>query len=238
MSILAEISIIIPVGPGDESWKELLGDLRALPSETEIIVVKSVEVTTEDLAIQSESRLQMQFIRAPHGRAQQLNTGAAVSTKRFLWFVHADSRIPRNSLTALEKTLQFSALRALFHFDLRFSPDGPKLVALNEWGAMLRASLLGLPFGDQGFCIERALFDELGGFETKVSCGEDHLFVWACKFRGIPTFRINAPLYTSARRYRDHGWLRTTARHFAIVVSQILMVRRSPSPARTKEEHA
>lgn len=238
MSILSNTSVIIPVGPGDETWRTLLDDLRALPSQTEVLVVSSSGIAKEHQALREGFPAQLHFIDSQLGRAHQLNTGAAHSKGKYLWFLHADSRIPKKSLEALEITLQSRSAPALFHFDLRFLPDGPRLVALNELGAMLRSSLLGLPFGDQGFCLERATFEQVGGFETEVSCGEDHLFVWACKVRRIGTFRINAPLYTSARRYREQGWLKTTLRHFSIVISQIFLVWRSWIFSRTREDHA
>jgi rSAM/selenodomain-associated transferase 1 len=81
---------------------------------------------------------------------------------------------------------------------------------INEIGCWIRSRLLGLPFGDQGFCLSRIHFERIGGFPEDVAYGEDHVFVWRAKQNGIALKAIKAILKTSARRYRDQGWLKTT----------------------------
>jgi GT2 family glycosyltransferase len=59
----------------------------------------------------------------------------------------------------------------------------------------------------------REVFERLGGFDPSHAYGEDHAFVWAARRAGVPVVAAGAPLYSSARKYAEHGWLRTTARH-------------------------
>jgi hypothetical protein len=77
-----------------------------------------------------------------------------------------------------------------------------------------------MPFGDQGFCIRRRDWQALGGFPEAAPYGEDHLFVWKARRAGLPVRPLGLTLLTSARKYRDHGWLRTTARHFLLTYAQ------------------
>jgi hypothetical protein len=202
-------SVVIPVGPRDEAWQALLPELARLPDGSEIVLVFADALLDEPLP---RSDVPLRALAAPRGRARQLNAGAAAARNDALWFLHADSRLHAATLPALDATHARHA-DALGFFDLRFLPDGPALTALNAVGALLRSRLFGLPFGDQGFFLSRATFRALGGFDERVPYAEDHAFVWAAHRAGVPLVAARAPLYTSARRYAEHGWLATTGRH-------------------------
>ena len=57
--------------------------------------------------------------------------------------------------------------------------------------------------------------NEAGGFDAQLRAGEDHALVWRARHDGLPLRRLAAPLYTSARKYAEHGWFRTTAWHLS-----------------------
>jgi hypothetical protein len=211
-----ELSIVIPVGPGDASWGTLVHRLAgSSPARVEILI-SAAEPPPPDFggADPPGSGPAVRWIVGPAGRAAQLNRGAAEARGRFLWFLHADSRFPVGALpivTLLERLE--SQPGTLWYFDLRFLRDGPSLIALNEFGARLRSRLFGLPFGDQGFALSHARLSDLGGFREDVTYGEDHLLVWAARHAGVPVRSTGCPVYTSARTYRRQGWLGTTLRH-------------------------
>ena len=106
------------------------------------------------------------------------------------------------------------------YFDLRFLADGPALMAINSIGAWLRCRLFGLPFGDQGLLVARSLFDHVGGFDTEIPAGEDHALIWRARAAGARIRAVGAPLYTSARKYAQAGWWRTTLRHLIATLRQ------------------
>ena len=191
----ADISVIIPVAEGETAHEELLPALQNY--EFEIIV-------------SSEG-----------SRAKSLNMGAAKAARKFLWFLHADSRPVKGSLDKLLEALERRPA-SLHYFDLEFSKDGPDMMALNQWGANFRSRILGLPFGDQGFCIRKDLFFSVGGFPEDAKHGEDHLFVWHARRHKIHALPVGAKLVTSARKYRDNGWLKTTLMHQKIWVGQAI----------------
>ena len=102
---------------------------------------------------------------------------------------------------------------------------------LNALGVFVRSRWLGLPFGDQGFFLARAVFERLGGFDTAVPFGEDHALVWAARRAGVAIVPAGAPLYTSARKYAEGGWLATTARHVWWTTAQVWREARRPHGA-------
>lgn len=178
------LSIIIPIGPSEKSHEKLVEDLRALNCE---------------IIISSET-----------SRAQSLNAGAAKATGDFFWFLHADSRISNKALQDLEQALA-SKPNFLHYFDLEY--EGGGLPALNSYGANIRSRLLGLPYGDQGFCLSKPLFNQIGGYPENVLYGEDLHFVRKAKRLAIKLNRISSRLSTSARKYHNQGWLKVTLVH-------------------------
>lgn len=206
MSLESQLSIVIPVGQNEDLWSELLEELLVRAPEAEIILVG-----TEEIPSNLTSSKNVQWLTSEKGRARQLNCGAAKATRDYLWFLHADSRLSERAIEALQHSLQ--EREGLHFFDLKFSGDGPRWMFLNSWGTWFRSNILGLPFGDQGFCLSRKLFGELSGFDESLPFAEDYDFVWKIKSRGAGICSTGASLYTSARKYHERGWGRTTLNH-------------------------
>lgn len=215
------LSIVIPVGPGDDAWRGLLTDLAALPANCEVIVAATeADPAPADLPPLAAG---LRWLTAPRGRARQLNAGARAARHPRLCFLHADSRLPPASLARL---LSADLDHALAYFDLRFLPGGPAMMWLNALGARLRSRWLGLPFGDQGFALRRAVFEQLGGFEETQERGEDHAFVWTARRAGVRLLPLRASIHTSARRYAEFGWWRTTCHHLGLTWRQVRLFSR------------
>jgi hypothetical protein len=229
MAARLKLSVIVPVGPGDPAWRGLLGDLAALDAGAEILLVATPGDVPPDFAAGDYGlRVPARWLEAPAGRARQQNAGAGAAKGTTLWFLHADSRLPAHSVAA---ALRFAGTPALGYFDLRFLDDGPRLARLNALGAWLRSRWLGLPFGDQGLILPGALFHSLGRFDESLGAGEDHALVWAARRARVPLQPLRAPLRTSARRYAEHGWLRTTVQHGRLTLSQARRFAGAPSGA-------
>lgn len=214
MNPLGDLAVVVPVGPGDSAWKSLVPDLQALPPEAEVAFVG-----TEPLATPAWTRPNWKWIQAPVGRAWQMNAAAYSTSRPFLWFLHADSRFAPDTLGALARALREHP-DALLYFDLAFLADGPRLMKLNQIGTWMRSHWGGMPFGDQGLCIRRDFWEALGGFPAYAPYGEDHLLVWRAHQQHVPLRCTGGTLFTSARKYRDEGWLATTSRHLRLTAAQ------------------
>ncbi len=212
------LSVVIPLAPGETDLPELLRQLGALPGPCEVILVHTDQRAVERPTAWPD-HLQLHAIASAPGRARQQNAGADAARGRWLWFLHADSRLQQSTLSALGAFLDKNA-DAMGYFDLDFAADGPRLAKLNAWGANLRSHWLGLPFGDQGLLLTATRFAELGRFDEQAEYGEDHLLVWAAKGAGLPVRCLGARLQTSARKYARHGWLGTTLRHWRLTLAQ------------------
>lgn len=216
------LSVIVPVARDETHWRALLDDLANLPAASEVILVRA---GPDELSLPGKSswpagNLVAQIESAP-GRARQMNVGARHARGRWLWFLHADTRLPLPALVALNAFLACGH-EALGWFDLRFRDDGPALTCLNARAARWRSRWLGLPFGDQGFVIPARAFAQLGSYDETVRYGEDHLLVWAAHAKRLPVHRIGATILTSARKYAARGWMRTTLRHLTLTLHQAL----------------
>ena len=211
------LSIVVPLAPGEFCWQKLIGDLKrfeVLSPETEVVLVypESEQTTLREAHVFRDfSRFQWVSSQTT-GRAAQLNAGAHYAKGRFLWFLHADTRLDQATVGGLRSVL--SGRRPdLFYFRLKFLSDGPALTRINEFGAALRCKLFDMPFGDQGFLIASESFRQIGGYDLLDEPGEDYRFVREAIGKGIPVTNTGARIWTSARKYRERGWIATTVYH-------------------------
>lgn len=210
----ARVSAIVPIGPGDRTWPGLVAELAGMQPRPEIVLVFSA-----DDPQRADAPGDVLALAATTGRAHQLNAGMSAACGDWLWLLHADSRFRGDTVPALERWLSVAPV-ALGWFRLGFSRGGPWPMPLNACGANLRARWLGLPFGDQGFIVRREDARRLGPFDTTLYSGEDHAWVWQARRLGLPVRPVGGTLATSARKYAEQGWLRTTLRHLLLTWRQ------------------
>jgi rSAM/selenodomain-associated transferase 2/rSAM/selenodomain-associated transferase 1 len=144
-------------------------------------------------------------VAAPRGRAAQMNAGAAHARGEVLLFLHADCTLPPEADTLILDGLTAGG-RAWGRFDVRLAgrhPLLPVIAALMN----LRSRLSGIATGDQGLFVRRTLFDAAGGYAA-MPLMEDIELCRRLKKHGAPLC-LRARLTTSARRWEQHGVLRT-----------------------------
>ena len=156
------------------------------------------------------------FLPAPRGRGPQLRAAAETARGEWLLFLHADTVLSDDWVAAARAHMAHGGARAGW-FRLRFDAKGvaPRLVA--GW-ANLR-SRLGLPYGDQGLLIHRALYRKVDGYPP-FPLMEDVSIVRALGRRRLA--RLNAIATTSADRYEAAGWLRRGARNLLTLARYFL----------------
>lgn len=204
---MKEVCVVVPVGPAETIASPLFERLRILPESWQLVLVFCPQ--SKHLWPHLDLPDHAEAITATRGRAQQMNAGAKRIDARFLWFLHADSQLESRHISALQSVLQ-SGLEHLLCFELAFCTDGTGPMSVNAIGANLRTRWLGVPFGDQAFCIPAALFKKVGGYPEDVPYGEDHVFVWRLKLIGVGVTMVPLPLFTSASKYKTKGWLHLT----------------------------
>src|SRR5574343_62712 len=115
---MMEISIIIPFSSQEDQLPELLKDLENIEKNLEIILVGEC-----DTFIPKDFK--NCFVKSSSGRAAQMNKGAEVAKGKFLWFLHADSRITPQDFELFSQTQTFYP-DGLTYFNLRFFPRTKK----------------------------------------------------------------------------------------------------------------
>jgi rSAM/selenodomain-associated transferase 2 len=143
-------------------------------------------------------------LSARRGRAAQMNAGAAVAHGEILLFLHSDTRLPDNADIQIRDALAQSGL-AWGRFDVRF--DGGRLLSLVAFTMNLRSRWTGIATGDQALFVTRAAFNAVGGFPS-IALMEDVALSTHLKRISRP-FCNRTRVTTSARRWRQHGTLRT-----------------------------
>ena len=200
---MARLSVVIPALNEAANLARLLPDLLAREPGAEVIVVDG---GSHDGSHDVVSRLPaVRWLAGPHGRARQMNAGAAVATGAILLFLHADTRLPDGAGAAIDATLADPAVVG-GRFDVRL--DSPRmLLAVVGWMMNLRSRLSGISTGDQAIFVRRAVFDELGGY-VDVPLMEDIDLTHRLKRCGrVAALRLRVT--TSARKWEQEGVVRT-----------------------------
>ena len=216
------VSVVIPVLNESAVLPSLLRDLRALNSHTAEIVVVDAGSTDDTVALALAAGARV--VQAPRGRASQMNAGARTTHGEWLLFLHADSRLDREGIAAVERAIEGpdQVDAAVFRFQIDLPPRSRWLI---EKGQAIREALTGLAYGDQGLLVRRHCFVAVGGYpDTPLM--EDVVIIRRLR-RHCSVSQLHAPLRTSGRRYQEHGVFRTWLVHtlfialYAVGVSPI-----------------
>lgn len=207
------IGVVIPTLNEARMVPALLEDLRELASVLPLDVVVAdggSSDATGARAIAGGARV----LKAPRGRARQLNAGARAVGGEWLLFLHADVRLPRAAQQALVEAVRpKSAVNAaVFRFAIELPWFWKHFI---ELGQRLREGLWGLPYGDQGLLVRRTLFEAVGGYPD-IPLMEDVAIIRRLR-RHTPIRRLPGKLLTSGRRYTRDGIVRTWLRHTALI---------------------
>ncbi|MCY2965078.1 MAG: TIGR04283 family arsenosugar biosynthesis glycosyltransferase [Planctomycetota bacterium] len=204
------ISIIIPTLNESAGIADAVQRAQALGGLEVIVVDGGSTDGTVDLA-----RDATRVLTTDPGRARQQNAGAAVATGDVLLFLHADCWLEPGSLNEIAAALADPAYVGGC-FGQQIEAIGRKYRWL-EWGNALRVRRWTLAYGDQAIFVRKSVFEELGGFPD-LKLMEDLFFMRTLRRRG--RFALLPPLlHVSARRWRQHGVIRQTARNWLLTLA-------------------
>jgi len=201
-----QVSVVIPTLNAAETLPAALAALRsALVCEIVVVDGHSVDGTVA-VARAAGARV----VAAARGRGNQLAAGGAAAVGEWLLFLHADCLLEPGWAEGVEAFVaQPGAENRAGYFDFALDDRAAAARRLEKLVAW-RCRFLGLPYGDQGLLISRALYDAVGGF-APLPLMEDVDLVGRLGRRRLA--RIGARCIASARRYRQDGYWRRPLRN-------------------------
>jgi rSAM/selenodomain-associated transferase 2 len=154
------------------------------------------------------------LLKAPKGRASQMNAGAAAALGEWLLFLHADTVLPDGAIQRLngmetDETIQAGG------FLHQFSGNDWRL-SLISFLDNFRCARSRIIYGDQALFVRRELFHRLDGF-PELPILEDVAFCE--RLIRVTQPRLLAPaVITDSRKFVQMGVWRSFARVLAIIL--------------------
>ena len=202
MRAMQTVSIVVPVLNEALCLPDLLTRaLTLLNPNTDIIFVDGGSADNTPLQIQAAG---LRCITSRHGRAWQMNAGAAQTQGDILLFLHADTHLPPDGLSSIQ--LRLGSTHCWGRFDVRIAGASrmlPVIARMMNW----RSRLSGIATGDQALFMTRAAFNAVHGFPEQALMEDIEISVRLKKLSRPAC--ITSPVITSGRRWETHGIWRT-----------------------------
>jgi rSAM/selenodomain-associated transferase 2 len=208
MSAPAPLSVVIPVLDEAPRLPLLLADLALAPPGL-VGEIWVVDGGSTDGSARLARLAGAGVLHRPAGRGLQLRAGIDASQGSWLLLLHADARLPVDWPVAVRQAMA-APVEAAWAFPLAIDAAGPVL-RLVAWLSTRRSRWFGLPYGDQGLLLSRALHGRSGGL-APLPLMEDLEFVLRLR-RLVPVRLLPVPLRVDGRRWRRLGVWRTTWRN-------------------------
>lgn len=218
------ISIITPVLNEEAMILPFLRHLSHLDGDFEIIVVDGGSSDGTRAVIEgslSGFPAPLTLLSAPKGRSVQMNTGAAAAHGEILLFLHADCRIPGDSLPEI---VRVCAVPGIAGGAFTHTHDEPGLLpAIARDAVNLFAGHTRTFFGDFGIFVKRDVFSRTGGFEPIPYCEDVEFCRSARRFGQL--VQIKRVIHSSPRRFRRIGRQKLIAAYVLALTLNFLKVR-------------
>ena len=211
------VSIIVPVLNEAAIIRSFLEHLHVAAPDAEIIVVDG---GSEDGTFELCRDLADHVIESVPGRARQMNAGAQIARGKILWFLHADSHIAGNSLSAIEIALSNPSVVGGC-FRLQIIPTR-WIYRIRDAVGDLCVNLFHIALGDRGLFCGRENFFAIGGYPTQPLLEDADFYR---KLRALGRVRQTPiKIQTSARRYEAIGPLRTSLFYLLIMTLYLVHI--------------
>lgn len=200
------VSVVIPALDEERLIKTAVLSACSAGADEIIVVDGGSQDRTWELARQTG----VITLRAPRGRASQQNVGAVRATGDVLLFVHADTALGLDCISQARVAIGSGYVHGAFRQRINASGAAYRLL---ETGNARRVRNSGLPYGDQGIFVTKAIFLAAGGFPAK-RLMEDWLLMRQLRRQHWPAL-MPGPIYVSARRWQRYGIARQTMKNQA-----------------------
>lgn len=205
------ISLIFPVLDEAPLIDDFLRRARDLAEALEIIVVDGG--SSDGTAAIAERRADL-VIASPRGRASQMNAGAAIARGEVLWFLHADLRLPADSIERIAEALADPNIVGGC-FSLRY-PRAEMIYRVSDSLGNIGVRLFGFALGDHGIFCRRTTFVQAGCYPI-VPILEDAEIYRRLRALGRMS-QLREDIVSDPRTFEKWGRYRTTAVYFLILV--------------------
>ena len=197
------LSVIVPVLNEVQELPVVLERLSGLVRNGSEVLI--VDGGSDDGSAEIAERAGFTVVRAPRGRARQMNAGAAQATGDVLLFLHADTRLPVAAETAVAQALA-EGNRVWGRFDVRIDGRSPMLRVVG-FLMNVRSRLTGIATGDQAMFVTRSAFQAVGEFPDQPLMEDIEISTRLLKHSRPACLATRAT--TSGRRWETHGVWRT-----------------------------
>lgn len=210
----APLSIVIPTLNAEDELPETLASLmEGLPAG----IIRELVISdggSEDNTRKIAQSVGAVWCEGPASRGGQLKRGCAAAKGSWLLLLHADTRLSQGWSDVVAEAMH-AGEPGYFRLAFRSTRSAAKWVA--GW-ANLRARLFGLPYGDQGLLISRAMLENVGGVPDQPLM-EDVALARALKGQ---LYSLPAAAQTSFDRYAQEGVLRRGAKNLWLLTRYML----------------
>ncbi len=211
------LSIIIPVLNDAHHLKDLLVVLQPLRRcDVEIIVADGGSIDSSTLVAKS---LADRLVNSSASRGRQMNLGACRAKGDYVLFVHCDSQLPKNFMSLVENWESLDVMWGFFRLRLDCQSWPYRMIskAIN-----MRSGLTGVSTGDQCQFFKREFFNQMSGFDD-IPLMEDIAISKRAR-RICSAYREKSVVVTSARRWKEKGWVHTIVLMWAFRLAYCLGV--------------
>ena len=150
-------------------------------------------------------------IAAERGRGSQMHAGACAARGDIIWFLHADTRPPRDAAARIAEAFSNKDVVA-GNFEIHFDGDSAAARFLSWLYPQLRR--IGLCYGDSAIFVRRDVYERVGGFQS-FPIFEDLDLVRRLRKEGR-IVHLPASVTTSSRRFEGRSFAFTFTRWAAL----------------------
>lgn len=216
------ISVIIPTLNEEKVLEKTLASVKKELGENEIIVVDG---GSKDNTLEIAKSGANVFLSRKRGRSSQMNLGAKSAKGDLLFFLHADTTLPKGAFKEIKRILSDKKIIA-GGFRRKFI-NSKGILNTNFFHDKLYDSF-GVIWGDQGFFIRKKDFEMIGGFPN-IEIMEDYAISKKLKKLGNLEFSKKRVM-TSERRITDNYF-----KAYITYVLVFLLYRFGVSPKKIKQ---